>query len=333
VPDNPIVQIYDYFEPDQTGTLFGTLLEEAGIKIVNICLISGRCGSTYFGHLGGIVGLNSTKTLEPFHELHADVIAQAFPERDLADYLRRVIARCRAGDRFFFQITPYRLRAAGRLFGLENMMAACDCFSVILRRNILSQALSYESATSSGVWHARGKVTTAQRSAAEPEAVLPWIEMINNTETDIATLLEGVPHKRYFYEDIAAQPLEIFLSYLDHHDFPISVAQLQAAFSSDDSPKKLLKADYATSYLRCLERYPWIKDILSRRNGGDLVNAEIAQWIQAENPAADDIPIADIPIEAEMAPTVAVSTPPVQSQTISAPIQQSSRLLRRIFRI
>jgi hypothetical protein len=328
VPDSPIVQIYDYFEPDQTGALFRSLLKDEGIKTVNICLISGRCGSTYLGHLGGSVGLNSTLAQETFHELTAKVFAKAFPERDLAVYLRLVIDRCRAGDRFFFQATPYRLQAAGQLFGLENILASCDCFSVIFRRNILSQALSYEEAASTGVWHNRGQDAAQQSRITDPRNVLPWLEMINNIEIETQSLLGTFAYQTYYYEDIASQPMETLLAYLNQHDYPVSLDRLQAAFSTKDSPKKLLKPDFARSYLSCLEEFPWISAILQRRTNGDLCNQEIARRIHIER-------FGEPPESVSNAGTQAVNPalPAVENRGVKSLMTHSGSRLRRLFGI
>lgn len=211
---HPKVLFWEAFPGERIAAAdYESILVDAGVRKVCVSLIPGRCGSTLFGEMVAQWGCFGKGT-EAFNERPREKwLRHAGSGRE---FLSWVIRHRAAGGVFWFQAAPHRHDHL--LTGLDPAIPRDWRYSVILRRNIVAQAMSYVYAIGSQVWHSScpgfdpstpldlpGKVDLLA------DQVLDWVSQLVRYEDRIRAILDERGDERtlvLFYEDIICDPRE-----------------------------------------------------------------------------------------------------------------------------
>jgi hypothetical protein len=237
-----------------------------GVRGVFITMMPGRCGSTRIASLCADYGFGTGR--EEFKE-QLEAGFRVDPHIGSApDYFRRTVARNTLNGRFYIQITPNRLERLMCFASAESLRAMGTGFSLIFRRDIFAQALSYYNALRTGVWHVHG----SDPVDGGPDLDLPQIgrriRLILDLETRAFALASSIgirPAVTLYYEDIAADPLASMVRFLRACGEPVDLARLQAAIASDRSVSKIQRPESAGQYLRMSRELPGFDALLEAR--------------------------------------------------------------------
>jgi LPS sulfotransferase NodH len=206
-PD-PVVPFWDAFGGEcitQGG--YDAMLADAGVGRVCVSLIPGRCGSSLLASLVEQLGCCGNGH-EVFNERRAS--KWRLVGGSGCEYFAAAVREHSLGGVFWFQITPQRHNHL--LTNCAPSISRAWRYSVILRRDIVAQAISYIYAIGSGVWHS----SCPSYSPTSPvelsgdldliaDRVFEWIAFIIRIERQIVEILESRddgPFWVYFYEDI-----------------------------------------------------------------------------------------------------------------------------------
>ncbi|MCX8508212.1 MAG: Stf0 family sulfotransferase, partial [Rhodobacteraceae bacterium] len=302
------------FDVEDAHALFADKIVEAGIRRIDATLITGRCGSTYLSHLCRQLGFGWGE--EPFNEDRAEWHADEYIANDFGDYLRWAIGYSRLGDGFYFQITPLRFQVfADMLGGLDRLRSEISHISILFRKDILAQALSFQAAVTSGLWHSTEPRRHEGEAVFDEKAVLEWIAWIVEME-EAALALRPDETEIFFYEDLLAHPADFVKRFLATHGIDRSQEEIEAALGMDQGPKKLAGRFTCDARGQMLTAHPSLADILERRLAGDLAHALIHQRLDAiatdtdgdgdkgEQTGGEDVPVqeADQPGDGDACP-------------------------------
>lgn len=260
--------VHSYFTQQVSLQSFRGIQQETGVSQIHVSIISGRCGSTFLSHICKSLGFG--KGEEPFNDWpDAGLQKVASPDRFDA-FLHFVLQNSAIGGRSYFQIDPLRLRALAPLLPAgQGPFPEVTQFTVILRRNIVAQAISYLNAQVSGLWHSnQGSGTPNLAETFSEERVLHWIEHIYRMEKAILAMFPTDLPDIYYYEDIAAMPLETISRFLQRAGFPVDPTAMQEALQADTAPRKIERSHYAVQYLSVIDRFPWLNEALAERSRG-----------------------------------------------------------------
>jgi hypothetical protein len=231
---------------------------------VHASLITGRCGSTLFAAMcrNARFGVGD----EPFIEREYDAYADFSPAEVLL-FLRQSMEEGSRGGRFYFQVNPQRYHALRYLFVDDGLVRFIDRFSIILRRNIVAQALSFATAAKSGVWHLYSEKDVVPDAPVVTDAEMAeWILHIHSQEAQSFSICAGRARALVlFYEDIVAAPietLELFLRDAGVGLAPDVSTDMLMAGGTLKNPQSFDR------YLQFMESYPVFHEILAERMRG-----------------------------------------------------------------
>lgn len=194
-----------------TADQYAAVHAKSGRPRVCATLIPGRCGSTLLASL-----VSQWECAGRGNEVFNEWPADRWQTRasTAAGFLDQALRAQQSGGVFWFQCTPQRYDHL--VSGLDAAIPATWRLSAILRRDIVSQAMSYVYAIGSGVWHSTNPghdPTVPLRLAGEldwlADRVLLWIERLVGIEVRIRELLERQPGAAplvLFYEEIVHDP-------------------------------------------------------------------------------------------------------------------------------
>jgi hypothetical protein len=237
-------------------------------------LISGRCGSTLFSHF--CRNLNFGHGEEPFNERPYGEYAFYAPD-DIRGFVQHSIDLSSIEGRYYFQINAQRFHYFSKMFAPGVLEGWITRLSLILRRNIVSQAISLASALKSGLWHRYNQSDTHNPPHLSDTEILDCIEQIHNQELLAFALCKHQPHTLViFYEDIASAPLETTTLFMSDCGYP-PPTQEKAAKIMTSQPTQMPKNP--AIYTNFMHRYPAFQSILSHRLMGDIPSHAILQAI------------------------------------------------------
>lgn len=262
--------IYDYFSSPLTLEQFRNVCAQSNTRDLHLMLITGRCGSSFLSHIATNVGFG--KGEETFNEWPEEDLRSLATPQEFEKFLLVAMQLAAMGGRFYFQIDPLRLQRLSPLLppgcGLFPDVAS---YTVLLRRDIVAQAISYFNAVTSGRWHSTQEGANPLTTMGfSPRQILYWIEHIHRTEETIVGMFPGGLPDTYYYEDLNSAPFETILRFLQRSGFSIDSRLIHEALSDEARPKKLVYDTYPDQYASVLASYPWLMDALMERSRGSI---------------------------------------------------------------
>lgn len=172
-------------------------------------IITGRCGSTWFGTMLADLGCVGHPE-EWFNTEGFPALFDARGATDLADYVAKIAALYPV---FGMQINPERLFALGELIDLRATFRGF-AYIDLRRRDFVSQAVSFARARATGLWHQR----TAVDVEIEDDEIWEMISAVIDQERRIDAWYRkaGINPLRIVYEDVLADPTLALLRVLRH---------------------------------------------------------------------------------------------------------------------
>lgn len=271
-PAPTVIDIAEYFRHQRLSPSdLEQIIADIGSPRICVSLVTGRCGSTYLSEIVSLYGRFGTgsEPLNPFLVSTDDA-----PARELSPFLRRrLFERNLAGGIVYFQMAPREFRRLLRL--LPDSFVETATVSSIRRRNIISQAISFAVATSSGLWHNYG----LEELEHGPELNDDFIELakshVDNILESEVLIEEFRSHYgtrfvgNIFYEDIVSSPLETISSMMMMHGHTPAIGDLSRTIASEAGTKKIRYRSFPSAYERVLERFPDLWDLLRKRLGDE----------------------------------------------------------------
>lgn len=218
--------IRDYFASLEKNPVTGRLAEfdwkQAGVDAGCVMFITGRCGSTWLGHILEELGMPNPR--EYFNDTSIPHYNKEFGARNIRDYISAIGKKYKLNQYFDFQIDPMRF------FWLDEIVDTAKIFVegpfkfvFMARRDIVAQAYSYAHAKKSGVWHRyqptsqRGLSEEYISSDEQPEIVIEdhalrtEIEHILRSERRIIEYMtaHGIVPLFFTYEDLLADRFRV----------------------------------------------------------------------------------------------------------------------------
>jgi LPS sulfotransferase NodH len=194
---------------------YDAILADAGVRRVCVSLIPGRCGSTLLASLVAQLGCCGNGH-EAFNERRASRWRRVGETG--RGYFAAAVREHSLGGVFWFQITPQRHDQL--LTNCAPSISRGWRYSVILRRDLVAQAMSLVYAIDTGIWHS----SHPSYSPFSPlrlsgdldliaDRVFDWMAFIVTMERRIVEILEAHddgPWLTLFFEDIIRdQPLAV----------------------------------------------------------------------------------------------------------------------------
>lgn len=268
----------DYFSDKLTISDISTFRSN-GYNRIYASLITGRCGSTFFSKMCQNAGFGYGE--EPFNERGISGFSD-FPPSALRLFVERTMEMGSMEGRYYFQITPPRLDALAPMFDGDAFSTFVDRYSLILRRNIVAQALSYIMAVRTGVWHSytgTSAVDYQDSIAVSDMEIAQWVLDIHNMEV---RAVELCAHQKntvvLFYEDIVLAPLEMLNWFFNDCSYePNHKISTQSIFN--ETPQKTGGEWSYVRYRDILKRYPCLYDVLSERMRGRIPTATVLEFV------------------------------------------------------
>ena len=229
---------------------FSEILARAGVQNVAWSLITGRCGSTYLASLTRAARFGSGS--EPLNDL-----TKTSAEKELPSYLEKTIRNSAINGRWYFQINWPRFEK------LESLLPVFEQEpSLVLRRNIFAQALSYWNAQKTGLWHEHSERTFLRQAKTPDLDPAGWVRKISTYEVAIK---ERFPNARtFYYEDIVASPTEMLHEFVRYHGAEIDPKNINWATTKEKATtRKIEREGYASQYAKLTAEFG--PDVVSRR--------------------------------------------------------------------
>lgn len=232
-----------------------SVFRELGVKRSAMSLITGRCGSTLLGE-----ACRQLRFGDGVETLNALAIGQIQPHE--RDRILKLIRPAVVDGIFYHQTTYHRWKTLSAFVPPEILG---EEITLIFRRNVIAQAISYVNAIATGKWHSTqvGAAPTAMTVAEEVERGLQFVQQIVNAEKSIRKELPNAPV--FYYEDIVASPLETMHRFMSHHRHPVSIRDIAVALGSSRITSKLVRDGYAEQYERLFKALPGAADLLWSR--------------------------------------------------------------------
>lgn len=230
-------------------------LEQAGVEKVATSVITGRCGSTFVANVAEVAGYGLG--WEIFNGI-------ALGNVDPADRaaLVRVIKKGARDGILYHQTTPMRMQALSEILPVHLIEGKV---SLMFRRNIFSQAISYVNARKTGFWHenVKPKETLEMTEEDELKECHKFLRQIQANEVRAREMYPDAPV--FYYEDITATPVETIGAMFDFCGFDPDLKRLATALGKKGVVKKIPRDNYITQYHRLLESYTGSKELLRSR--------------------------------------------------------------------
>lgn len=267
----PVVFPFEYFE-SRISQQDVEDFRKSGASEVYISLISGRCGSTLFSHFCKNVNFGNGE--EPFNERPYGEYAFYAPD-DIREFVQHSIDLSSIEGRYYFQLNAQRFHYFSKMFAPGVLEGWITRISLILRRNIVSQAISLATAIKTGLWH-RFTQSDAHHHYDLPDTeILDCIEQIHNQELLAFALCKHQQHTLVlFYEDIASAALETVTLFMSDCGYAPPTRERAARIASS-TPSPLPKNP--AIYANFMHRHPDFQRILSGRLMGDIPSHAIPE--------------------------------------------------------
>lgn len=259
-----MINLPDYFSPLSTGE-FAAIKQKTGVERLYISVITGRSGTSYLANICYRVGFG--RGAEIFNERQISFLEKLAPERNFSDFVTKVFKRHVINGNLYFQITPPRLTLLRKLVPDPELAEQTDVVTLITRRNILSQAISFHNAKRTGLWHTNYPARLGTGGDFEPQKVLAWMITISQMEKGLLNFALDNKPWNFCYEDIVSSPYETVSQFLAAHDYHVQPALLNKSLVDTGIAKKISNVDFNTQFDIMIENYPWLNRILLERMG------------------------------------------------------------------
>lgn len=249
---------------------FREVLQGAGVNQVAITIITGRCGSSLLAEISTLCGFGTGA--EIFFELPRSTFAEIAPPDNPSDYVSRLIRYEQRNGILSFQITPQRLRPLDQILPLEFLRSFGAVPSIIFRRNIFAQAISYFNAIATGLWHSTDQFVARNYDVALADsqavtAILLWVLQICAGEIEAMQLARDLGTDfpaPFYYEDITSATYETALAFFDLNRFPVDSARLADAVGAARH-SKIDRARYKDQYQALRSAFPALDGFVRQR--------------------------------------------------------------------
>ena len=276
----------EYFsEGFQTIDDLARLLADEGVRTLSISIITGRSGTTLLSHICRSYGFGVGE--EPFNERPEGEYKQTRGEFSV--FVSRLLQGNVIDGNFYFQITPARFRPLSRLIPIHYWKELGAAVSIVFRRNVFAQAISFCNAMSSGVWHANQSPVGGNGRSYDGIWALEWVRRVLNDEVEarrMASQIRDGAAPILYYEDLIAATFESVAAFLSAHLVDVEPARLQQAIETSRAvASKVERPDYAAQYQELRRVFPYLDRWLIERIRSGSSDALCRNLIDALQPS------------------------------------------------
>ena len=278
----------EYFsEGFQTVDDLARLLADEGVRTLSISIITGRSGTTLLSHICRSYGFGVGE--EPFNERPEGEYKQTPGE--FAVFVSRLLHGNVIDGHFYFQITPARFRPLSTLIPIHYWKELGAAVSLVFRRNVFAQAISFCNAVSSGVWHANQSPVGGNGRSFDGIWALEWVRTVLNDEIEarrMASEIRDGATPILYYEDLIAATFESVAAFLSAHRVDVEPARLQQAIQSSRTvASKVERSGYEAQYEELRRVFPYLDRWLIERIRSGSSDALCRNLIDALQPSLD----------------------------------------------
>jgi LPS sulfotransferase NodH len=224
------------------------LLADHGVRRTSITIITGRSGTTLLSHICKSYGFGMGE--EPFNERPVDNYVQS--RGDFSVFVSQLLSANVIDGNFYFQITPARFRSLSTLVPIHYWREFGTAVSLVFRRNIFAQAISFCNALSTGVWHASQPAVSGNGRAYDGLWALEWVRTILNDEIEARRLASQIRDGAVpilYYEDLVTATFESVIAFLSAHRVDVDAARVQDAIQTSlATASKIERSGYVAQY-------------------------------------------------------------------------------------
>jgi LPS sulfotransferase NodH len=264
--EDPRIMASDFFQKRAiSADSLRNLMMQYGIKKIALSLIPGRCGSTYLAEVARACGFGIGE--EIFNERPEREWENLYPTRNFNHFIAHAFQFYSQNGVFYFQITPHRFRDLATLLPLKTLSDLHPPVTVILRRNIFAQALSYYNAEATGLWHSIGDTSSKSVVPFDTLPILHWAKALLIVEDECVALalqLAGEEAGIFYYEDIVSSSAETLACFLQFNSATVTPESLEEALSTLNV-RKIVRPGYCRQYLGLLSYFPQIQEMVRER--------------------------------------------------------------------
>ena len=282
----PIISLPEYFAPLKPGDLCA-IKQATGVERLYVSVITGRCGSTFVADICSRIGFGFGEEL--FNEQPLSMFETQAPDRNFVYFLTQIFAANVVNGTLYFQITPTRLALLRQLIPGPDFDEQTDVVTLISRRNILSQAISFHNAVRTGLWHTNRVPQEGSGADFDPKTVLAWIRDISEMEKGLFNFVFDAKPKHFFYEDIISSPYETISLFLGAHRHRVRPIELTRTFIETSISKKISRDGFNLQYSQMLNNFPWINKILLERMENKILPQDTISTIFKHCPDIENV--------------------------------------------
>ena len=241
------------------------LLTEQGVRTVSMSIITGRSGTTLLSHICKLYGFG--KGQEPFNERPEDEYLEG--RGDFSLFITRLLHANVIDGNFYFHITPARLRPLSTLLPIQYWKELGTAVSLVFRRNVFAQAISFCNAVSTGVWHSNQPAGSGSGRPYDGSWALEWVRTILKDEIEarlMASQISDGPVPILYYEDLIAATFESVIAFLSAHHVDVVPERVQEAIqTSRATTAKVERLGYEAQYRDVRRVFPYVDAWLIER--------------------------------------------------------------------
>lgn len=234
------------------------LLADQGVRTISISIITGRSGTTLLSHICKSYGFGIGE--EPFNERPEADYVQAPGEFSL--FVSQLLHANVIDGNFYFHITPARFRAFSTLLPIHYWRELGAAVSLVFRRNVFAQAISFCNAVSTGVWHANQPAVEGSGRSFDGLWALEWVRTILNDEVEarrMASQIRDGAVPILYYEDLIAATFESVVAFLTAHRVDVEPMRVQQAIqTSRATASKVERLGYDGQYQELRRVFPYL---------------------------------------------------------------------------
>jgi hypothetical protein len=260
------------------------LLADHGVRQTSISIITGRSGTTLLSHICKSYGFGVGE--EPFNERLEEDYVQS--RGDFSAFLSELLDANVINGNFYFHITPTRFRSLSTLVPINYWKELGAAVSLVFRRNVFAQAISFCNALRTGVWHVNQPAVSGNGRAYDGLWALEWVQTILNDEIEARRLASQIKDGAVpilYYEDLVTATFESVVAFLAAHRVQIDAERVQQAIqTSRGAPSKIERVGYEAQYQELRSMFGSLDGWLIERIRSGSSDALCGNLIQALQP-------------------------------------------------